>query len=138
MGANPYNLVRINSDGYKINSNIIFSTCNIQSLKLKELQVSQLISDYSLDFLVLTETWLKDKHQYWKDTTCLNRNNLKLHTADRKARVGGGLALIHQAQYLCKCTKSGVKPSFEYAIWELKIKNVKLTIHGIYHPVLAY
>ena len=34
---------------------ITFATCNIQSLRYKELQVSQLIADYVLDFLVLRD-----------------------------------------------------------------------------------
>ena len=36
-----------------MDSKITFATCNIQSLRYKELQVSQLIMDYALDFIVL-------------------------------------------------------------------------------------
>ena len=64
--ANTSNLIRIKNSGYKLDSCIIFTTCNIQSVCYKELQVSQLISDYSLDFIVLTETWLNSKHNHWK------------------------------------------------------------------------
>ena len=69
-----------------MDSKIIFATCNIQSMRYKELQVSQLISDYSLDFLVLTETWLNSNHNQWKDTMMLNNNQLRLHTGRPKAR----------------------------------------------------
>ena len=65
--ANSSNLIRIKQNGYKSDSNIIFATCNIQLVRLKELQVSQLISDHSLDFLVLMETWLNSNHNQWKD-----------------------------------------------------------------------
>ena len=132
--ANITNLIRIKQNGYKINSNIIFATCNIQSMRYKELQVSQLISDYSLDFLVLTETWLNSNHDQWKDTTILNNNQLRLHMADWKEGRGGGLALIHKAHYPVQFIKSGNKPSFEHATWELRIKSTTITIHGIYHP----
>ena len=74
--------------------NITIGTCNIQSVPEKELQVSDLILDYSLDLLVLTGTWLTSNHNFWKNTTQLNRNNLKLHTADRPQGRGGGLTLI--------------------------------------------
>ena len=80
--ANINNLIKIKQSGYKMDSKIIFATCNIQSMRYKELQVSQLISDYSLDFLVFTETWLNGNHDQWKDTTMLNNNQLRLHTAD--------------------------------------------------------
>ena len=80
--ANMANLIRIKNDGYKLDSGVTFATCNIQLLHYKELQVSQLISDYSLDFIVLTETWLNSNLKSWKDSTILNRDQLKLHTAD--------------------------------------------------------
>ena len=131
---NSHNLIRIKKTGYKLDTRITFATCNIQLLRYKELQVSQLISDYSLDFLVLTETWLNSNHDHWKDTTILNCDNLRLCTADWKTGKGGGLALIHKVQYPVKCIRSGYKASFEFATWELRIKNNTITIHGIYHP----
>ena len=117
-----------------LDSRITFATCNIQLLRYKELQVSQLISEYSLDFLVLTETWLNCNHDHWKDTTILNCDNLRLCTANWKTGKGGGLALFHKVQYPAKCIRSGYKASFEFATWELRIKNNTITIHGIYHP----
>ena len=117
-----------------MDSKITFATCNIQSLWYKELQVSQLITDYALDFIVLTETWLNSNHDNWKNTTILNQDNLKLSTVDCRTGKGGGLALIHKAQYPVKFISSGHKASFEFAIWELRAKNNTITIHGIYHP----
>ena len=133
-GANLTNLINIKKSGFKMDSKITFATCNIQSLRYKELQVSQLFTDYALDFIVLTETWLNNNHENWKNTTILNRNNLKLSTVDRGTGKGGGLALIHNAQYQVKFISRGHKASFESAIWELRIKNHTMTIHGIYHP----
>ena len=117
-----------------MDSRIIFATANVQSIRLKELQVSQLISDYSLDFIVLTETWLNSNHGLWKDTCTLNRAQLRLHTADRGEGRGGGLALIIKAQYPCKTIQKGSMSSFEFAVWELKAKSTIITVHGIYHP----
>ena len=117
-----------------MDSRIIFATANVQSIRLKELQVSQLISDYSLDFIVLTETWLNSNHGLWKDTCILNRDQLRLHTADRGEGRGGGLALIIRAQYPCKTIQKGSTSSFEFAVWELKAKSTIITVHGIYHP----
>ena len=133
-GANLNNLINIKKSGFKMDNKIMFATCNIQSLRYKELQVSQLFTDYALDFLVITETWLNSNHENWKDTTILNRDNFKLSTVDRKKGKGGGLALIHKAQYPVKLISSGHKTSFESAMWELRVKNHTITIHGIYHP----
>ena len=51
-GCNLNNVISIKKQGHKPDNNIIFGTCNVQSVRLKELQVSELISDYSLDFLL--------------------------------------------------------------------------------------
>ena len=82
-GCNPNNIITIKKQGHKPENNTIFGTCNIQSVRLKELQVSDLVNDYSLDFLLLTETWLNDKHTQWKDCTTLNKDGLSLSTSDR-------------------------------------------------------
>ena len=133
-GCNYNNIISIKRTDHKPESNIIFGTCNVQSLKPKELQVSDLINDYSLDFLVLTETWLNDKHKQWKDCTVLDKDGLSLSTADRVGRKGGGLALIHKTAYNTKLLDRGTRPTFEHATWELKAKKETLAIHGIYHP----
>ena len=53
--------------------------CNVQSLKAKELLVSDLIKDYSMDFLVATELWLNDKtDKQWYENTEFDHNGLKL------------------------------------------------------------
>ena len=121
--ANTKNLIKIDRNRFKTDPRIIFATCNIRSMQYKELQVSHLISDYSLDFIILTETWLNSNHDLWKDTAMFNNNQLRLHTADHKVGKGGGLALVHRVQYPAKCIQSGAKQSFELAIWELRLRS---------------
>ena len=58
--------MQIQGEGTKPQANFTIATCNIQLLKNKDLQVSELISDYSIDALVITETWLKAKDDHWK------------------------------------------------------------------------
>ena len=82
---------------------------------------------------MLTETWINSNQDLWKDTTILNRNQLRLHRADQKQDKGGRLALIHKLQYPVKCIKSGHKHFSKFTTWELMIKNTIQTIHGIYH-----
>ena len=48
---------------------------------------------------MIIETWLKAKDDHWKNTTSLNRNNLKLYTADQTKGQGGGIALITRNHY---------------------------------------
>ena len=44
------------------------------------------------------------------------------------------MCYIGRVQYPAKCIGSGYKASFEFATWELRVKNNTITIHGIYHP----
>ena len=130
------NLMRIKKTGVRDQVNFIIATCNIQSLHNKELQVSELIQDYSLDALVLTETWLSNKDKNWKDTSDLNKHNLQLLTLDRTKGRGGGLVLITKKHYETKCIanhNSRLK-TFECTTWQIKAKQAMLTIHGVYHP----
>ena len=132
--ANKTNLITIKKKGYKGDMNIIFTTCNIQSIKFKELQVRELIHEYSLNFLVVTETWLEDKHKEWKDTTTLNRDGLSMITADRLDKKGGGLALIYKSYYKVQSIEYKIYRFSEHATWDLRIGGTSVTIHGVYHP----
>ena len=69
--------------------NITIAMGNIQSLKYKELQVSELIKDYSIDLLVLSEMWLTSKDHWWTQTISLNRHGLNLYIHNRKGRKMG-------------------------------------------------
>ena len=133
-GPNKSNLIVVKKNGFKLDNNIIFGTCNIQSVCLKELQVSELFHDYSMDFIILTETWLNSNHSQWKDTTILNRDGWTLLTGDRQSWKGGELALTVKTKYKPKQLQHIIHKTFESVTWELNVKNTKLVIHGIYHP----
>ena len=92
------------------------------------------MSDYSLDLLVLTETWLTSNHQFWKGTTILNRSRYKLFTVDRKSGGEGVSALVAKKHLTISQTDKGTKSSFEHALWKIHCRSTKITVHSIYHP----
>ena len=98
----------------KNRTNITLGTINIQSIKSKELQIIDLLEDYSLDALIVTETWLTNNEidTQWLETTPLNRNPYSLIHANRPNGRGGGLALITKKCYTVKEVKNGSYPSF--------------------------
>ena len=61
VGPTPNNLIRIKKQSHRNDTNIIIGICNTQSVRNKDLQVSNLLDNYSMDVLVLTETWLTSK-----------------------------------------------------------------------------
>ena len=58
--ANMEHLIRTKKTSTHGTTNLIVGTCNTQSLRNKDLQVTDLLNDYSMDILALTETWLTD------------------------------------------------------------------------------
>ena len=122
-GPNKSNLIIVKKNRFKQDNNIIFGTCNIQSVHYKELQVSELLHDYSMDFIVLTETWLNSNHSQWKDTTILNRDRWTLLTGDRPSRKGAGLALTVKTKYKPKQLQHTIHKTFESVTWELNVKK---------------
>ena len=105
--------------------NVIIATVNIQSLKTKELQVSELFDDHGLDIFVLTETWLTNKEtdKNWCEETELNKGLKSLYTHNRSKGGGSGLGLICKSHYKVTVLRKGHKPSFEYCTWEITVKS---------------
>ena len=66
--------------------------------------------------------------------TPLNRDPYKISTHNRQGHKGGGIALITESDLAIKLRSSGVKPTFEYATWEVSIGCKIITFMTIYHP----
>ena len=94
----------------------------------------ELISDHNLDLVIATETWLTDSQNgnIWLESTCLNKDQLRMLVNSRVRCRGGGIVLIYRKEYSVKTIKDGTKQSF--SIWSVKARNKHLTIVGLYHP----
>ena len=96
-GHHKKNLTKIKRRGYIDNTNIIIGTVNIQSIKNKDLQVSELLDDYGIDVLILTETWLtnSENNKQWLEITQLNRPPYKFLTKKQTQRQGWRTGSFH-------------------------------------------
>ena len=116
---------------------ITIGTSNVQFLRNKDLQISDLLTDYSIDILALTETWLTDNlsDERWLHSTPLIRDpyNILIHNRQDR-RGGGGVALIVKSDFATRLLESGTTDSFEYATWEISIKWRSITLTVLYHP----
>ena len=57
-GVNLCNLIQIKRPPALQDCRLNIATVNTQSIRHKDLQVSELISDHNLKFVVITKTWL--------------------------------------------------------------------------------
>ena len=128
-GVNLCNLIQINC-------RLKLATVNTQSIGNKDLQVSELISDHNLDFVVITEAWLTNNQSdnIWPEGTCLNKDHLRMLTNTIVGWKGGVIVHIYKKEYSVKITKNGTKLSFQYSIWSVNARNKYLSIIGLFHP----
>ena len=119
------------------NKNIIFGTVNARSVKQNFPIILDLLVRENLDFLVITESWLKDSAETrsWLNAQALHDLNYKHDNVPRPGRKrGGGLLLLYKKTF--SLTKlDGLKlSSCESAVWKLNTNNYSFTCIGVYHP----
>ena len=132
------NLSRIRNENHTHKGNIIMGQCNIQSIKAKFLQVSELLHDYSLDILLLTETWPSERDKEWMDCYEFNHDPYQMFAVHRgSAKRGGGLGLITKSHLNIKQLGSRKTDSFEYGTWQIKSRGTAITLTGVYHPAYS-
>ena len=135
-GVNIENLIHIN-----VNHNLLMNrgkervvclTINCRSLVNKSESIGQTVREERADFALLTETWFSDDKQHQFDTSDLNQNGYKISVANRKGRVGGGIALTCRSSVNMRKLSGGTTDSFEFGIWELVLKSITVHVLGIY------
>ena len=83
---------------------------------------------------MVTETWLTEDDNTWLECCDLSKNGYQIHSANRKNRRGGGLAIITTTNMKIKLLEKGDKSSFEYAVWKISTNNSFMTLLAVYHP----
>ena len=122
--VNTKNLIQINTTEKNNSNNIRIATINARSVKNKQLQIDGTAELQNIDFIMLTETWLKnmDEDKAWINTSDLNNNNLRLDTVNRTKRQGGGIALcIKRVQH----NETRDKPTVRYIRAQSVVNNNK-------------
>ena len=122
---------------YNMSTKNRLTTINIQSLKSKELTLTEHLGSNDADMCVVNETWLNDDDQVWLQSSKFNKNGWKCYNINRQGRWGGGLALIYHHRYHTKCHEQGATRSFEYGIWQVKSSKLTNVIIAIYHPLYS-
>ena len=137
-GINRGNLLNIQISEVTIpkpNMQCKIATVNAQSIRSKDILLTQEIATNNIDITLITETWLNDTPQ---DTAWLHQSDLlqagyAISTHNRPTR-GGGLALLYKQNMKIKKIEAQHLCMMEYAIQHVSLKNKSLNILGIYHP----
>ena len=137
--VNTKNLVHIHLGADQIKtSNVRVGTVNTRSVKDKSDLIIETSKLENLDFLVISETWLKEEDAHWVATSSLATEEYRIQTINRQGKHGRGVALLHKNRY--QVTRDYNAPQLdllEYGIWLTRVRNRILTIAGLYHPPLG-
>ena len=101
------------------------SVVNAQSVKNKADPLIEYYDDANLDFLVITETWLKcnDTDKIWVECSALVSSGRTVdYYNDRKNRSGAGIAIISSPSVHVKRIKSGLPGHFNTVFGNSNIK----------------
>ena len=112
-----------------------FGTINVRSIKNKEHLVHDYFQKNKLDWMILTETWLKPKDIPWANASQLNIQDLHISNAiSRINKTGGRVSLVYKDGIDVKLKENGLIGELEYAIWDTTSYGKELSIVGVYLP----
>ena len=111
-----------------------FMLINAQSIKNKAEVVMEEMHHRKCDVAIIVETWLTDDDDVWVSSSDLHKDGYKALCTNRLGRAGGGLVLVYKSQIKVKTLESGEKTSFEYAVWQITMKNNTVSLLGVYRP----
>ncbi|MCH1595851.1 MAG: hypothetical protein L7S42_05020, partial [Flavobacteriaceae bacterium] len=114
-------------------SQLTGATLNCRSVCNKAISVNDYIVEKHIDFIGLTETWLKDDNSVAKAE--LVPPGFSLENKSRPgSRKGGGVAIIHKDTLKAKQTATLDFKSFEYIDRTLSCASIHLRIIVLYRP----
>ena len=138
----PNNLVNIEikEDSKIVSQHVRIATVNTRSIKNKAELVLENSHLQNLDFLAVTETWLKDtdEDRAWIASSQLESDELSFQTHNRQNKRGGGLGLLHRKEYqVTKLDNQLQLDTIEHAMWRAQLGKQVITILVIYHPPIG-
>ena len=95
--------------------------------------ICELISDYNLDILTLSETWFSENTLPAVLNSIIPHGFSLLHTP-RPQKSGGGVAVIYRSQLKANIIHNNSYNSFEIIAIKFTISNSNFNIYTIYRP----
>ena len=113
-----------------------FATVNARSIRNNINLILDVVLREDLDFLIVTETWLKNTEdcKSWLNAQCLHTLGYNHDSILRPGwRKGGGLLLIYKKTLSDQAITTTI-PHCETGLWKISTNNFSVTCLGVYHP----
>ena len=121
----------------ELRKNLGLTVINIPSIKNKHTNLMDHLVENKTDICIVTETWLTENDKIWLNCCDLSKNSYQIHSANRKNRRGGGLAIISTTSIKIKFLEKGEKTSFEYAVWKVNTNNSSMKYLQFINPPIT-
>ena len=92
-------------------------------------------SEYKLDVLLITETWLQNTVEdgTWLQASEFCEDGHEISNIYRQDRRGGGIALLYSSKYKIKTVAHTKYSSFESRVRHIQIGSTHYRLLGVYH-----
>ena len=112
---------------------IEFALLNTRSVRNKSPQIQDFVIENKLDFLAITETWLKEEDES-DIIDSLTPNGYTLLHRPRIGKTGGGVGLLVKTNIKVKVVPSKRFQTFEHQEYLLKFKAKSIRLIVLYRP----
>lgn len=117
-----------------------FNVCplNVRSVKNKTLQIKDFAADKQVDFLAITETWIKpdDSFKFFIRDICPKGYNFL--QSPRSSGSGGGLAVLHKSHFKVEYEKKTISVLSPWNIWNCYFSQVHPLLISLLYIVHRY
>jgi hypothetical protein len=117
-----------------VDKRINFGLINAQSIKNKEILIMNTVRENKIDFVIITETWMRDEHRIWLEGSEFNSNGYTFYGKNRQDRKGGGVGITVNTQWKCSEVNYDVVTHFEFGIWRLSYGSLNMDLLVVYRP----
>ena len=122
----------VNTSTHRTRSACKLAIINAQSVCNKTEEISDFIIHESLDFALITETWLNINNAHCE--LQMTPSGYTLKHVDRPGKRGGGVAITHESTYRSSIIKTADYSGFESICYDFKLPNTVLRLACIYRP----
>ena len=132
--------IEIKPNNKIVSQHVRIATVNTRSIKNKVELVLENSELQNLDFLAITETWLKDTNEdrAWIASSQLESDKLSFQIHNRQNKRGSGLGLLHRKEYqVTKLDNPLQLDTIEHSMWKAQLGKQAITILVIYHPPIG-
>ena len=116
----------------KKKDNLCIALWNAQSLRNKDHIVTDYITQHDIDIFLVTETWLTDADDGFKNQLC--PPGYTMHQSNRSHRQGGGIACIYKEHLSLTKIDPPTFTTFEIMEMLLNINSIRVHVVTIYRP----